>query len=310
MSVEYVTIDENHQDQRIDNFLITRLKGLPKSRIYRAIRKGEVRVNKGRIKAEYRLQEGDQVRIPPLRVAERLEPVPPSQALADKLEACILLETSDFLIIDKPAGMPVHGGTNVSASLIEVLRLMRPQAKFLELAHRLDRDTSGCLVIAKKRQALLQFHAQMTDRNIKKCYLALLKGRWEGGTRKVSAPLLKNVQKSGERMVVVDESGKPATTIFHPVKHFKNATLVKIDLITGRTHQIRVHAQHIGHPVAGDPRYGDNAFNREMKRLGLRRLFLHSASIAFEQVGVCAVLEPTLQRVIVVLETTKQQPAR
>lgn len=290
-----ISIDDNKVGQRIDNFLMTQLKGIPKSRIYRAIRKGEVRVNKGRVQADYRIQLGDEIRIPPLVSAEAKPISPPSKQLAETLEKHILLENQEIIIIDKPSGMPVHGGTQVSAGLIEMLRLMRPRQKSLELVHRLDKDTSGCLIIAKKHSVLVELHRLLTLQQMQKQYLLLVKGVWKGGARKVTAPLKKNYLSSGERIVVVSDQGKQATTLFKPLKIFKNCSLLLAKPLTGRTHQIRVHAKHIGFPIAGDPKYGDDYFNQEMKRFKLKRLFLHSASIECElttpihqQIGICS----------------------
>lgn len=290
-----IKISSEHAGQRIDNFLMRELKGVPKTRIYRALRKGEVRVNKGRTKAEYKLQEGDEVRVPPIRVAESAPVRPPSEALADKLEQWILYEDDQVIIVNKPSGMPVHGGSGVQGGLIELLRIIRPQQKFLELVHRLDRDTSGCLLIAKKRSALVAIHRLWKDRKIHKRYWALVKGRWQGEARRVKAPLRKNVRESGERMVKVDEhEGKPSETVFRLIKQFKDVALVEAEPVTGRTHQIRVHAAHIGHPIVGDERYGDREFDKAMRKRGYKRLMLHSSAIAVRYgdperwVGVCA----------------------
>jgi 23S rRNA pseudouridine955/2504/2580 synthase len=217
-----------------------------------------------------------------LKDSDRKKPVKieNGESLQD-LQQSILFEDSRFLILNKPSGMAVHGGSGVSYGVIEGLRALRPDAPCLELAHRLDRDTSGCLVIAKRRSALRAFHRQQQERHVNKFYLALVKGQWQGGTRKIDAPLLKTKLQSGERIVHVDPEGKQAISSFSPIKRYKQATLIRIKLITGRTHQIRVHAQHIGHPVAGDPKYGDASFNHEMSELGLQRLYLHAKSIRF-----------------------------
>lgn len=277
-----IEIDEGSAGQRIDNFLFTRLKGVPKSHVYRILRKGEVRVNGGRCQAQRRLALGDSVRIPPIRVAERDEPAVPESFVQQRLESRILHEDEDFLVINKPAGMAVHGGSGLSYGVIEGLRAMRPQAKFLELVHRLDRDTSGCLLIAKKRSALRHLHELFrADHQVKKTYIALLAGAWARKQLLVDAPLKKNILQSGERMVKVAKDGKPARTEFRRVRKFASATLVEANLLTGRTHQIRVHAQSMGHAVACDERYGDEAQNQELRRLGLKRLFLHAAELAF-----------------------------
>jgi 23S rRNA pseudouridine955/2504/2580 synthase len=285
--VQIVQIDEERAGQRIDNFLLSQLKGVPKSRIYRLLRKGEIRVNKGRIKAHYRLEAGDEVRIPPVRVGEPTEAAAPGARILSLIEASILMEEKGILVINKPSGIAVHGGSGLSYGVIEALRALRPHAPYLELAHRLDRETSGVLIIAKKRSVLRELHRLLRgeEGGMEKRYLALLKGRWEGGERRVDAPLLKNTLKSGERMVTVNQEGKPALSLFRPVTIYTDASLVEVSLLTGRTHQIRVHAASIGHPIAGDEKYGDEAFNRTMKEKGLRRLFLHAKSVSFHLTG-------------------------
>jgi 23S rRNA pseudouridine955/2504/2580 synthase len=277
-----IEIDEENAGQRIDNFLFTRLKGVPKSHVYRILRKGEVRVNGGRCQAQRRLDTGDVVRVPPLRVAERDEKAIPESLMQQRLEGRILHEDEDFLVVNKPAGMAVHGGSGLSYGVIEGLRAIRPQAKFLELVHRLDRETSGCLLIAKKRSALRHLHELFrADHQVKKVYLALLCGAWARKSLLVDAPLKKNILQSGERMVKVAKDGKPAQTEFRRLRKFAQATLVEANLFTGRTHQIRVHALSIGHPIACDERYGDEAQNLALRRLGLKRLFLHASELAF-----------------------------
>lgn len=276
-----IEIQPAQAGQRIDNFLLTQLKGVPKSRIYRILRKGEVRVNRGRIKPDYRLQAGDSIRIPPLRLTPKPAAPRPAEHILAEVEASILYEDKLFLILNKPSGLAVHGGSGLSYGLIEALRALRPDAPFLELGHRLDRETSGVLVIAKRRSALRAFHAQLREGGMEKRYLALVKGRWRGGERRVEAPLRKNQLSSGERIVRVSADGKPALTLFRPVTIYSSATLLEAELITGRTHQVRVHAAHCGHPIAGDEKYGDENFNRQMAALGLKRLFLHARSLAF-----------------------------
>ncbi len=280
--VEYVDITEANSDQRLDNFLITRLKGVPKSHIYRIVRKGEVRVNKGRVDVKYRLVEGDIVRIPPVRVAERTEESFITQNLKDALQQGILFEDEGFLVVNKPAGFAVHGGSGVSSGIIEGLRLIRPEAHFLELVHRLDKDTSGCLIIAKKRSALRKLHELFRDDHIHKTYLALLSGQWARKKQVVTAPLLKNVSKGGERMVVISPSGKAAETLFRRLKLFRHATLVEAAPKTGRTHQIRVHAASLGHPIVGDERYGLDEVNKVFKNKGYKRMFLHAETLQFQ----------------------------
>lgn len=279
--VQFVEISADHAGQRIDNYLICYLKGVPKSLIYRIVRKGEVRVNKGRIKPEYRLKEGDLVRIPPVRQAEPKQAGKVSDQVLRQVESRILYEDKRILVLNKPSGLAVHGGSGLSYGIIEVLRELRPNDKQLELVHRLDRDTSGCLLIAKKRSALRRLHEQLREGTIDKRYLTLLKGKWQGTNKWVDAPLLKNVVKSGERMVFVDEKGKDARTQFIPYCVTEKASLMSVKLDTGRTHQIRVHAQHLGMPIAGDEKYGDEEFNRILKSMGLKRLFLHAYSLKF-----------------------------
>jgi 23S rRNA pseudouridine955/2504/2580 synthase len=279
-AVQLLEVEPELAGQRIDNFLRTRLKGVPKTLIYRILRKGEVRVNKGRIKPDYKLQAGDVVRVPPLRLAERDEPVPLAQGLLERLEAAIVYEDKALIVINKPAGIAVHGGSGLSFGVIEAFRQLRPEAKELELVHRLDRDTSGLLMIAKKRSMLRHLHEALRGDGVDKRYLALVRGAWPTSKKRVSAPLLKNTLRSGERMVEVSDEGKEALTLFRVVRRFGEfATLVEASPITGRTHQIRVHARHAGHGIAGDPKYGDEAFSREIRELGGKRLFLHAYSL-------------------------------
>ena len=307
--VKLVEIDAERAGQRIDNFLLGYFKGVPRSRIYRLLRKGEVRVNKGRVKAEYRLQAGDAVRIPPVRVGEEGAEATPGDAVLRRIEASILLEEKGFLVLNKPAGIAVHGGSGLNYGVIEALRALRPEAPFLELAHRLDRDTSGCLIIAKRRSVLRELHDLLREGGMDKRYLALVKGRWQGGKRRVDLALRKNTLSSGERIVRVDlKEGKQALSVFRPVTLFGAASLMEVELLTGRTHQIRVHAASIGHPIAGDEKYGDEEFNRQMRGQGLRRLFLHAQSVVFSLSGqeqtfrVTAPLSEELQTVLTNLE--------
>jgi len=284
-AVRFIDICEAHEGQRIDNFLIRELKGVPKSRLYRLLRKGEVRVNKSRIKPEYKLCIGDQVRIPPVRIAEEAPDATISNSLEAVLAASVLYEDDGLLVINKPAGLAVHGGSGINLGLIEALRLMRPQARSLELVHRLDRDTSGCVMIAKKRSMLRYLHQQLREGHIDKRYLALVTGRWPNRRKLVSAPLLKNNLQSGERMVNVSPEGKKSVTEFAIVKRFELCTLVEARPITGRTHQIRVHALHAGHPLLGDVKYGDKDSCQHFRQLGLKRLFLHAASLTLQLPG-------------------------
>jgi 23S rRNA pseudouridine955/2504/2580 synthase len=280
--VIYVEINEDNCDQRLDNFLISRLKGVPKSRIYRLVRKGEVRVNKGRVDIKYRLAAGDVVRIPPIRVAERSEESFVPKGLQAALQQGILFEDDGFMVINKPAGFAVHGGSGVSSGIIEGLRLIRPEARFLELVHRLDKDTSGCLLIAKKRSALRKLQEFFRNSEIKKTYQALLAGQWERKKLIVTAPLLKNISKGGERIVVISKAGKAAETLFTRIKLFRNATLVEASPKTGRTHQIRVHAASLGHAIVGDDRYGIDETNKLFKNKGYKRMFLHAETLKFK----------------------------
>ncbi|MCF7533993.1 23S rRNA pseudouridine(955/2504/2580) synthase RluC [Pseudomonas petrae] len=278
--VRLVEVAPEFAGQRIDNFLITYLKGVPKTLIYRILRKGEVRVNKGRIKPEYKLQAGDVVRVPPVRVPERDEPVPVAQGLLQRLEAAIVHEDKGLIVLNKPAGIAVHGGSGLSFGVIEAFRQLRPDAKELELVHRLDRDTSGLLMIAKKRSMLRHLHEQLRGDGVDKRYMALVRGSWPTAQKQVRAPLLKSNLRSGERMVEVNEEGKEALTLFKVLRRFGEfATLVEARPITGRTHQIRVHALHAGHCIAGDPKYGDEDFSREIRDLGGKRLFLHAYAL-------------------------------
>jgi 23S rRNA pseudouridine955/2504/2580 synthase len=278
--VRLVEVAPEFAGQRIDNFLITYLKGVPKTLIYRILRKGEVRVNKGRIKPEYKLQAGDVVRVPPVRVPERDEPVPVAQGLLQRLEAAIVHEDKGLIVLNKPAGIAVHGGSGLSFGVIEAFRQLRPDAKELELVHRLDRDTSGLLMIAKKRSMLRHLHEQLRGDGVDKRYMALVRGNWPTAQKQVRAPLLKSNLRSGERMVEVNEEGKEALTLFKVLRRFGDfATMVEARPITGRTHQIRVHALHAGHCIAGDPKYGDEGFSREIRDLGGKRLFLHAYAL-------------------------------
>ena len=279
-SVQMLEVSPELAGQRIDNFLRNQLKGVPKTLIYRILRKGEVRVNKGRIKPDYKLQAGDVVRVPPLRLAERDEPVPLAQGLLDRLEAAIVHEDKALIVLNKPAGIAVHGGSGLSFGVIEALRQLRPEARELELVHRLDRDTSGLLMIAKKRSMLRHLHEALRGDGVDKRYMALVRGRWDSGVKQVSAPLLKNTLRSGERMVEVDDEGKEALTLFRVLRRFGDfATLVEARPITGRTHQIRVHARHAGHAIAGDSKYGDEEFSGLIRELGGKRLFLHACAL-------------------------------
>ena len=285
-AVRMMKISSEQAGQRIDNYLITLLKGVPKSRVYRILRKGEVRVNKGRIKPIYRLKAGDEVRIPPIRMEEKPTAIRPPDEQIERLEASVIFEDKGLIVINKPSGLAVHGGSGLSFGAIELLRASRPTAPYLELVHRLDRDTSGCLMIAKKRSYLRHLHEQLrADRKIRKHYRALVCGHWDLGKHHENSALLKVTHSSGERMVRIDEKGKESHTLFKPISCFKQASYMEIELFTGRTHQIRVHAAHCGHPVAGDDKYGNSECNAQLKKMGLKRLFLHAYRLEFEHPG-------------------------
>ena len=282
-NVQFLTISDDEAGQRIDNYLLNKLKGVPKSLIYRIVRKGEVRINKGRIKPEYKLQAGDILRIPPVRILEKEQPqISNKLNKVNQLENQIVFEDDYLLAINKPSGIAVHGGSGLSFGVIEALRALRPEARFLELVHRLDRDTSGILLIAKKRSVLRHLHEQLRIKTIQKDYLALVRGQWQSHCKVVQAPLLKNELSGGERIVRVSEQGKPSETRFSIEERYTAATLIKASPITGRTHQIRVHTQYAGHPIALDDKYGDAEFDRQMRELGLDRLFLHASCLCFE----------------------------
>ncbi|MEZ5525670.1 MAG: 23S rRNA pseudouridine(955/2504/2580) synthase RluC [Pseudomonadales bacterium] len=279
--VQMLEITDEQAGQRIDNFLVTRLKGVPRTRVYRIIRKGEVRVNKGRIKADYKLKTGDVVRVPPVRVAEPEALPQAGEGLRKAVEASVLYEDDSLLVINKPHGLAVHGGSGIRLGLIETLRQIRPQAKFLELVHRLDRDTSGCVMVAKKRSMLRYLHDLLRTNGIQKHYQALVIGQWPARKSKVDAPLLKNTLKSGERIVKADASGKPALTRYQVLQKFSEYTLVQAYPVSGRTHQIRVHCQFAGHAICGDEKYAPEEENKKLRERGLKRLFLHAESLKF-----------------------------
>ena len=273
-SVSFLKVDEADAGQRIDNYLVRILKGVPKSHVSRILRSGEVRVNKGRVDASYRLQAEDELRIPPIRIAERAPSAVPPGSFP------VVYEDNAMLVIDKPAGVAVHGGSGVSFGVIEQLRQAHPDWKYLELVHRLDRETSGLLMLAKKRSALVKLHDMMRDNVPDKRYLALGIGQWQGAGKAVKLPLFKFHTPEGERRVkVADGDGQSAHTIFTVVERFEAFTLVEARLKTGRTHQIRVHMQASGHAIAGDEKYGDFALNKELARRGLKRMFLHARSL-------------------------------
>jgi len=279
--VTWQSISTDEAGQRLDNYLLARLKGVPKSMIYRIVRKGEVRVNKGRVKPEYKLQAGDEIRIPPVRVAPAQELPNPKLDQIASLEKAILFEDECLIVINKPSGLAVHGGSGLRFGLIEGLRSLRPKHAFLELVHRLDRDTSGIILVAKKRSALRSLHEQLREKQMDKRYVALVAGKWPNNKKKVDAPLQRNTLKSGERVVRVDAAGKESLTRFKVLEHYAVGTLIEAEPVTGRTHQIRVHAQVVGHPIAGDDKYGEAAFDALTKQNGLQRLFLHARELTF-----------------------------
>ncbi len=281
-SVTHVVVGEEQQGQRLDNFLIRHCKGVPKSHIYRILRSGEVRVNSKRADATYRVAAGDTLRIPPIRVADRPE-VAAEEVAKQRVELPILFEDEALLAIDKPEGVAVHGGSGVSFGVIEALRRQRPQAKFLELAHRLDRETSGILLVGKKRLALTALHDMFREHGegADKRYLVLVKGRWMNATQHVRLPLRKYLAEGGERRVSVDAEGKPSHTVFRLLARWREASLLEAQLKTGRTHQIRVHLAHLGFPILGDEKYGDFALNKALKKDGLKRMALHAWRMAF-----------------------------
>ncbi|MFP1891752.1 23S rRNA pseudouridine(955/2504/2580) synthase RluC [Lonsdalea quercina] len=311
-SVQFLTVSDEEAGQRIDNFLRTKLKGVPKSMIYRILRKGEVRINKRRVKPEYKLLDGDLIRIPPVRTSEREEAqVSTGLAKVSALVDCIIYEDDYLLVLNKPSGTAVHGGSGLSFGVIEGLRALRPEARFLELVHRLDRDTSGVLLVAKKRSTLRALHEQLRSKGMQKDYLALVRGQWQSHCKVVQAPLLKNILQSGERIVRVNSEGKPSETRFKVEERFEHATLVKASPVTGRTHQIRVHTLHAGHPIAFDDRYGDRDFDGQLAGTGLKRLFLHAQALKFEHpntgetLRVEAPLDDELRRCLQVLRNQK-----
>ena len=275
-AVRWIEVSEDEAGQRIDNYLLARLKGVPKSRIYRILRSGEVRVNSRRVEASQKVAAGDRIRIPPVRVAERDEDVP-----APHYRLPVLFEDEALLALDKPSGIAVHGGSGVAHGVIESLRSMRPEARFLELVHRLDRETSGVLLVAKKRASLVALHEMMRTRDMDKRYLVAVKGRFRNEMQRVKAALAKRTTASGEKHVTVSEDGQEAETVFRRLARGERFSLLEAELLTGRTHQIRVHLAHLKHPVLGDERYGDFELNKALRKEGLKRMFLHAARLSF-----------------------------
>jgi 23S rRNA pseudouridine955/2504/2580 synthase len=302
-----VVVGERHSAQRVDNFLLRTLKGVPRSHVYRLLRGGEVRVNSRRVDATYRLQPGDRVRIPPVRREAVARPRPAPRATGFP----IVFEDDALLVIDKPAGVAVHGGSGVSFGVIEALRAERPQARFLELVHRIDRETSGLLVLAKRRKALLALHAALREGRVTKRYLVLVKGRWREPARDVLLPLRKYLTPTGERRVSVTEGGQASRTRFGLRERHGEFSLLEATLETGRTHQIRVQLAHLGFPVAGDDKYGDFELNRRLAKRGLKRMFLHAGALAFDhpltggRIELAAPLPADLARFVADLQTTR-----
>ena len=293
-SASWHEVEAEAAGQRVDNYLTKWLKGVPKSHIYRILRSGEVRINSRRVGPDYRMQEGDRLRLPPLRTARRpLATVPPP---VSRLKADVIHEDDVLLVIDKPAGVAVHGGSGISRGVIEQLRLERPECRFLELVHRLDRDTSGVLLLAKRRAALTALHRQLREGQVQKHYVVLVKGDWRDGKRSVRLPLHKYVLASGERRGSVGRDGMPAHTVFRLQRNWSGYSLLEAELKTGRTHQIRVHLAHLGYPIAGDDKYGDFKLNKQLVREGLKRMFLHACKVVIShpQSGAMLALEAPL----------------
>jgi 23S rRNA pseudouridine955/2504/2580 synthase len=308
--VQHLEVSPQEAGQRLDNFVQKRLGGVPRSRVYRVIRKGEVRVNGRRAGPATRLNALDRIRLPPVRVLPAATPQRPAPDLLARVRDAVIHEDPHLLVLDKPAGVAVHGGSGVSSGVIEALRALRPQES-LELVHRLDRGTSGCLLVARDAATLRTLHALLREDGFEKRYLALLKGRWELGEKRIEVPLRTDTRVGGERTVRADASGKPSTSRFRPVQFFgRSATLVEVTLDTGRTHQIRVHAAHAGHPVAGDEKYGDESFNSALRELGLTRMFLHASSVGFTwpQGGEFSVNTPLPPELAALLEKLTVQP--
>lgn len=307
MQVSFATVTDEDSGQRLDNFLFRQFRSIPKSRIYRAMRHGEVRVNKKRVKPDQRIEVGDVIRIPPLQVPQEPAKKPVADSWLQQLEQSIVFEDNDLLVVNKPSGIAVHGGSGVDYGLIEAMRKLRPDSRRLELAHRLDRDTSGCTIIAKKSSILRAIHQQLRDQTVRKTYLALVRGQWPKSIVKVDAPLDRYLLQNGERRVRVGDAGKESLTRFSVVESFADATLIQAMPITGRTHQIRVHALYAGFPLCGDDKYGNKDDAAWMKSIGLKRLFLHASEVKFtlsnydQPVHIQAPLPQDLQKVVAYL---------
>ncbi len=303
-AVQWLEIDEHHDGQRLDNFLIAHLKGAPRTLIYRIIRRGEVRINGGRGKASRRLVKGDRVRVPPLRLTPNEAVQEVSDNLRHVIERSLLKETPDWMVFNKPSGLAVHGGSGVKIGLIEALRQVRNDLPYLELVHRIDRDTSGCLLVAKSRDALNFLSDELREHRMQKHYLALVAGEWPARQEEVDAPLLRFELANGERRVRVDDAGKASRTRFTLLESLKGASLLEAEPVTGRTHQIRVHADHVGHPLLGDTKYGSVTGEQLARRAGLSRLFLHARMLGFtdpvsrERIQMQAPLSGDLEEVL------------
>lgn len=309
--VQLIEILSDDEGRRLDHFLFSKFQNIPKSHFYRLLREGSIRVNKKRVKQNYHIKAGDILRIPPLNIlAEKSVPRLLS-SLAKTLSNSILYEDDNLLIINKPSGLAVHGGSGLSIDLIESMRQLRKDIHFMELVHRLDRDTSGCLIIAKKNRVLRELHELLRLGKVTKVYYALTMGHWAKKINVMEVSLKKNILKSGERIVRVDSSGKSAITEFHVEKEFERASFVEVRLKTGRTHQIRVHAKHAGHPIACDEKYGDKDFNNAMHKIGLNRLFLHACRVSFvlpstgQRISVKAPLNKELQNILEKINTSR-----
>lgn len=309
VGVQYITVGEEYSGQRIDNYLLNKLKNVPKSFVYRIIRRGEVRVNKRRVHAFYRILDGDSIRLPPIFLDSSAKQIPPSKATTEVLKDRVLYEDKNLLVLNKPSGISVHAGSTIRVGVIEIMRYLFPTMPHLELAHRLDSETSGCLIMGKKRSILRELHELLRQGKITKVYWALTKNHWKDSELQVKLPLRKEYKEGGKKHVVeVHKMGKEAFTEFHPLRFFKDATLVEVRLHTGRTHQIRVHAAHLKHPIAGDDRYGEKIFNQECKKLGLKRMFLHARSVDFtlpslnQHIRVIAPLDDELESFLKILK--------
>ncbi len=313
-AVSYIEAASGDAGQRIDNFLARHLKDVPRSLIYRILRTGEVRVNGRRARPEYRVSAGDRIRLPPLQRAERASAKQPSKSLRDLIADAIIHEDRELIVINKPAGVAVHGGSGLSFGVIEALRALYPELKELDLVHRLDRETSGCLLVAKRRSALRELHALLRERQMEKTYLALVVGRWPFGVKTIDLPVKTNLKQGGERVVRVHAEGQEAISTFTPVQHFRKlASLMSVSIGTGRTHQIRVHAAHAGYPIAGDEKYGDREKDAKLKQYGLQRMFLHAHSLSFPRAGarepftIAAPLPAELQAVVDKLSASERR---